>query len=445
MRLVISLLLAVILPALATCSLAADVSPESALQVTSTDLQVVSTPARRAEAYVVVTNVSSRRIVVFSYSATARYADGSEQTTRHRVDLLTTLMMERLRPLGVDQKTPSERLGPGDSRKITALFPLSGDGLAPVSVTTRISMVVFDDSTALGELAEIRQLQSQQMEFAEMLAAEVADLRTVKDSASPKDTLDKLIMSLEGKASTGNSGRLSSLRLLAKALDRPGALDQVLAAYEAQLAFVKQYSNLGVPPLPAPATRAASQPATAPVVESIKVSTLPEPLQSTVREKMSPFQGRQVSRESTREMVNAVRQVDSRLRLLGVGALGEFEVILDKSPSPTATSSWQANFPLTPGVQRINVNGNVQQSKVISRPNFVYPPQARDARISGTVRFDVMIGTDGRVKGVQLVSGPPLLVPAAQEVVAQSVYQPTSVNGEPVEVQTQVVMNFTLQ
>jgi protein TonB len=75
----------------------------------------------------------------------------------------------------------------------------------------------------------------------------------------------------------------------------------------------------------------------------------------------------------------------------------------------------------------------------------VYPPEARQARIQGLVRFDVLIGPDGHVTNLTLVSGHPLLVPAAQEVVKDWVYKPTLLNGQPVEVQTQIDVNFTLE
>ncbi len=96
-------------------------------------------------------------------------------------------------------------------------------------------------------------------------------------------------------------------------------------------------------------------------------------------------------------------------------------------------------------VQRIRVGGNVQQAKLVSQPKPVYPPLARQARISGVVRFNAVIGTDGRIQNLTLVQGHPLLVPAAQEAVKQWVYQPTLLNGEPVEVVTQIDVNFTLQ
>jgi len=98
--------------------------------------------------------------------------------------------------------------------------------------------------------------------------------------------------------------------------------------------------------------------------------------------------------------------------------------------------------PVTP--QRIRVGGNVQQARLIRQPKPVYPPLARQARIQGTVRFNAIIGKDGTIQNLQLVSGHPLLVPSAQDAVKQWVYQPTLLNGEPVEVITQIDVNFTL-
>jgi len=94
--------------------------------------------------------------------------------------------------------------------------------------------------------------------------------------------------------------------------------------------------------------------------------------------------------------------------------------------------------------QRIRVGGNVQQARLIRQPKPVYPPLARQARIQGTVRLTAIIATDGTIQSLQVVSGHPLLVPSALEAVKQWVYQPTLLNGEPVEVITQIDVNFTL-
>jgi protein TonB len=86
----------------------------------------------------------------------------------------------------------------------------------------------------------------------------------------------------------------------------------------------------------------------------------------------------------------------------------------------------------------------VQAAKLVNRPTPVYPPLAKQARIQGTVKFNAIIGRDGAIANLTLVSGHPLLVPSATEAVRRWVYQPTLLNGEPVEVVTQIDVNFTL-
>jgi periplasmic protein TonB len=95
-------------------------------------------------------------------------------------------------------------------------------------------------------------------------------------------------------------------------------------------------------------------------------------------------------------------------------------------------------------VQRIRVGGNVQQAKLIRRPQPIYPPLAKQARIQGVVRLQAVISKDGTIQELKAVGGHPLLVPAALDAVKQWVYQPTLLNGEPVEVVTQIDVNFTL-
>jgi periplasmic protein TonB len=98
--------------------------------------------------------------------------------------------------------------------------------------------------------------------------------------------------------------------------------------------------------------------------------------------------------------------------------------------------------PVTP--QRIRVGGNVQQAKLVRQPKPVYPPLAKQARIQGVVRLNAIISKDGTIQNLSVLSGHPLLVPAAMEAVKQWVYAPTLLNGEPVEVVTQIDVNFTL-
>lgn len=94
--------------------------------------------------------------------------------------------------------------------------------------------------------------------------------------------------------------------------------------------------------------------------------------------------------------------------------------------------------------QRIRVGGGVQQQNLVRKVDPVYPPLAYQARIQGTVRFTAIIGRDGSIQNLQLVSGHPLLVEAARQAVNQWEYKPTLLNGSPVEVVTQIDVNFTL-
>ena len=75
----------------------------------------------------------------------------------------------------------------------------------------------------------------------------------------------------------------------------------------------------------------------------------------------------------------------------------------------------------------------------------VYPPLAKQARIQGMVQFTAIIGKDGTIQSRSARLGHPLLVPAASEAVKQWLYKPTLLNGNPVEVITQIDVNFTLR
>ena len=73
-----------------------------------------------------------------------------------------------------------------------------------------------------------------------------------------------------------------------------------------------------------------------------------------------------------------------------------------------------------------------------------YPALARQARIQGTVVLQAVIGKDGTVQNLRVLSGHPMLTAAAIDAVKQWQYKPFYLNGEPVEVDTQINVNFTL-
>jgi len=94
--------------------------------------------------------------------------------------------------------------------------------------------------------------------------------------------------------------------------------------------------------------------------------------------------------------------------------------------------------------KRVTVGGNVQAARLVNRVQPVYPPLARQTRISGTVKLHAIIGKGGNVEQLQVVSGHPLLVQSALDAVRQWRYQPTLLNGDPVEVDTEIDVIFSL-
>ena len=93
---------------------------------------------------------------------------------------------------------------------------------------------------------------------------------------------------------------------------------------------------------------------------------------------------------------------------------------------------------------RIRQGGNVTAAMLINRVQPVYPPLARQTRISGTVRLHAIIGKDGSVQQLEVLSGHPLLVQSALDAVRQWRYRPTLLNNEPVEVDTTIDVIFSL-
>ncbi|HUS19160.1 MAG TPA: energy transducer TonB [Terriglobales bacterium] len=95
-------------------------------------------------------------------------------------------------------------------------------------------------------------------------------------------------------------------------------------------------------------------------------------------------------------------------------------------------------------VQKVRVSQGVLQGNAISQPKPQYPMIAKNARISGAVVLAATISKNGNIENLRLISGPPMLVNSAMEAVKQWRYKPYMLNGEPVEVETSITVNFTL-
>ena len=107
-------------------------------------------------------------------------------------------------------------------------------------------------------------------------------------------------------------------------------------------------------------------------------------------------------------------------------------------------SSTQIAVPKIAVQPRQRVSTGVMTGLLIKKVTPNYPPLAKQARIQGQVVLQAEISKEGTIQNLQLVSGHPMLAPAAIEAVKQWRYKPYLLNGEPVAVETQVIVNFSL-
>jgi protein TonB len=93
--------------------------------------------------------------------------------------------------------------------------------------------------------------------------------------------------------------------------------------------------------------------------------------------------------------------------------------------------------------KRVRV-ASMEASQLIHKVQPAYPSIAREIRVQGTVEFTAIISKTGAIENLQLLRGHPMLVAAARDAILQWRYKTTLLNGEPVEVSTNIVVNFTL-
>ena len=179
---------------------------------------------------------------------------------------------------------------------------------------------------------------------------------------------------------------------------------------------------------------------------SVNVIGLSDEARTELLSKLPVRAGATMTPELVREsIVKAVNDFDEHLTVSCHARVGETEVNVDdrraESGHEPAAQPRRRSWP-QPGA--IRVGGNMQSTKLIQQPRPVYPPEAKAARIQGVVKLMAVIAKDGTVKRLEVISGHPLLVPSALDAVKNWVYQTTLLNGEPVEVQTQIDVNYTL-
>jgi protein TonB len=94
--------------------------------------------------------------------------------------------------------------------------------------------------------------------------------------------------------------------------------------------------------------------------------------------------------------------------------------------------------------QKVRVSQGVSEGLLLHKVTPTYPPLAKQARIQGAVLLQATIGKDGSIQNLRVQSGHPMLTQSAIDAVRQWKYKPYLLNGEAVEVETTVQVNFTL-
>jgi len=97
-----------------------------------------------------------------------------------------------------------------------------------------------------------------------------------------------------------------------------------------------------------------------------------------------------------------------------------------------------------PVLQTLHISQGVSQGLLIKKVQPVYPRNALTMHMEGAVELTATISKTGTITAVKVISGEQLLTKAAVDAVKQWKYKPYLLNGEPVEIQTQVTINFKL-
>jgi len=182
-------------------------------------------------------------------------------------------------------------------------------------------------------------------------------------------------------------------------------------------------------------------------IDAITVSGLFDPFKDELLASLPVHQGDLFGPDTLAALTTAARQFDEHLIVQALRSTsGGLELRImapGANAAPLAGAMAAAGSSAAPPNSLV-VGAAVQAANLLTKVMPVYPPLARQARIQGHVVMNAVIGKDGTVQNLSLVSGHPLLAPAAMEAVKQWTYKPTLLNGQPVDVSTQIDVNFTL-
>ncbi|HKN33280.1 MAG TPA: TonB family protein [Terriglobales bacterium] len=125
-------------------------------------------------------------------------------------------------------------------------------------------------------------------------------------------------------------------------------------------------------------------------------------------------------------------------------ALGNVSGADQRAISSIVQSATPAAVPKVAPTEMLKVSQGVTQGLLLNRVQPTYPRQALQMHLQGAVQMQAVIGKDGVISTVRILSGEPILARAAADAVLQWKYKPYLLDGEPVDIQTQITVNFKL-
>jgi TonB family protein len=164
-------------------------------------------------------------------------------------------------------------------------------------------------------------------------------------------------------------------------------------------------------------------------------SSNPEPAVTTTRTVLPPLEVEVVAGDAHRTVRAGSNAV---------------HVDLERAPSRqdlasvTSNVNQPASRVATPAAERTSVSPDMASTMVMRSVQPEYPMLARQMRVQGSVILQALIGRDGMIQDLRVLSGPPILASAAQEAVRQWHFKPHYVGAQPVETRASITVNFMI-
>lgn len=316
-------------------------------------------------------------------------------------------------------------------RLISSLIPIS----AVAFLAARLSVALFPLAAP-----------AQDLESSPGVAVDLGAYKLVHGSGvvyPPSAREQKIEGVVQLETSVDEQGAVTDAQVIAGPAElRKAALEAALTWHFAgagtlppKIPVTIRFQLSGVPAPPPQVPLMNGQPT---VLKHIVFGPMPPNVAETLARDMPVHVGDTLTQEVLSNVLALVSRTDEHLNVNVHTDAGAVTLVITLPGAPSGASNVAGQ------VRQIRVGSRAQAANLIHEVAPQYPPLAKQARIQGTVRFNVVIGKDGKVNNIQLLSGHPLLAPAAAEALRQWVYRPTLLNGDPIEVKSQVDVNFTL-